>query len=501
MTAARIVLDDDYEIAEVDPRIYGSFVEHMGRCVYDGIYAPDHPSADEDGFRGDVAEAVRELGPTILRYPGGNFVSGYEWEDGVGPRAQRPERLDLAWRSVESNQVGTDEFLRYCRTVQAEPMMAVNLGTRGIADAVRLLEYCNIPGGTPASEMRRANGTADPYGVTVWCLGNEMDGPWQLGHKTAEDYGKLAAQTAVAMKRTDPSIELVACGTSKPIMPTFARWEATVLEYAYPHVDHVSMHMYADPDKYPDMADFLAAGLDIDEYIRSVISSVDYARAAGRHNRHMSLSFDEWNVWYNSRPRDLGHWPHAPRLIEDEYTLADALVVGSFLNSILRAGDRVRMACLAQLVNVIAPIRTEPGAGELWRQTTFYPFALTARHGRGTALQPSVTCDRVSTSEHDDVPVLDVAAVRKDADEHVIFVVNRSTTTAVRPHIDLRGAAPGRRTVERTTLTGPDLTATNGPGNQGLTPAVAPGALLEDDEPVGELAPGSWSMLRVRRER
>ncbi|GAA4432063.1 alpha-N-arabinofuranosidase [Georgenia halophila] len=499
-TPARIVVDDDYEIADVDPRVYGSFVEHMGRCVYDGIYAPEHGSADADGFRGDVAELVRELGPTILRYPGGNFVSGYEWEDGVGPRSERPERLDLAWRSVESNQVGTDEFLRYCRTVGADPMMAVNLGTRGISEAVALLEYCNIPGGTPASDLRRRHGTEDPYGVKVWCLGNEMDGPWQLGHKSADDYGKLAAQTAVAMKRVDPSIEVVACGTSKPIMPTFGSWEATVLEHAYPHVDHVSMHMYADPDKYADTADFLAAGVDIDEYIGSVVASVDYARAAGRHNRRLSLSFDEWNVWYNSRPRDLGNWPHAPRLIEDTYTLADAVVVGSFLNSMLRASDRVRMACLAQLVNVIAPIRTEPGAGTVWRQPTFYPFALTARHGRGTSLRPSVSCPRSTTTGHDDVPVLDVAAVRGDDGEHVVFVVNRSTETAVAAELDLRGAPAGDRTIVHTCLSGPELGATNGPDRpDAVAPATHEAVPLRQGEPTVELPPGSWSMLRVRR--
>ncbi|MFC7404615.1 alpha-N-arabinofuranosidase [Georgenia alba] len=495
MSTARIVVDDAYEIAEIDPRIYGSFVEHMGRGVYDGIYAPEHETADEDGFRGDVAAVVRELGPTILRYPGGNFVSGYDWEDGVGPKSERPERLDLAWRSVESNQVGTDEFLRYCRTVQADPMLAVNLGTRGMREALALLEYCNVPGGTPASDLRRRHGTAEPYGVKVWCLGNEMDGPWQLGHKTAEDYGKLAAQTAAAMKVVDPSIELVACGSSKPSMPTFARWEATVLEHTYRHVDHVSMHMYADPEKYQDTADFLAAGLDVDEYIRSVVASVDYARAAGRHSRHLSLSFDEWNVWYNSRSRDVGHWPHAPRLIEDTYSLAHALVVGSFLNSLLRGSDRVRMACLAQLVNVIAPIRTEPGAGEVWRQTTFFPFALTARYGRGTALQAQVTCERTSTSAHDDVPLLDVAAVRREDGEHVLFVVNRSTDRPVTAHLDLRGVAADGRTVEHTCLTGPDLDATNGPGRPEIAPVVA-GRTPLDGEAV-ELPPGSWSMLRV----
>ncbi|UFU02885.1 alpha-N-arabinofuranosidase [Ruania suaedae] len=496
-STARVVVDEEYSIAEIDPRIYGSFVEHMGRCVYDGLYSPDHPTADADGFRGDVADVVRELGPTILRYPGGNFVSGYDWEDGVGPREDRPERLDLAWRSFESNQVGTDEFLRWCGRVGIEPMMAVNLGSRGIREAVDLLEYCNGRGGTPASDLRRRNGQADPYGVRTWCLGNEMDGPWQIGHKSAEDYGKLAAQTAVAMKRADPGIELVACGTSKPVMPTFATWEAQMLEHCYRHVDYVSMHMYVDPDLYPDTASLLAAGVEIDDYIAAVTASVDYARAAGRHSKPMPLSFDEWNVWYNSRPRDLGDWPHAPRLIEDTYTLADALVLGSFLTSILRASDRVRMACLAQLVNVIAPIRTEPGGGQVWRQPTFYPFALTARYGRGTALRPAVTCPRLSTAAHDDVPQLDVAATRSE-DEMVVFVVNRSLAEAASLELDVRvrGHRPGR--VEHTVLAGPDPAAVNGPdAPDAVVPVVRDAVALRPGEASVELPPASWSMLRL----
>jgi alpha-N-arabinofuranosidase len=500
---ARITTDPSLALADVDDRVFGSFVEHMGRCVYDGIHSPEHPGSDSDGFRHDVAEVVRELGPTILRYPGGNFVSGYDWMDGIGPREERPTRLDLAWRSLETNQVGTDEFIRYCRLVQAEPMMAVNLGTAGVKEAAALVEYCNVAGGTRWSDLRRAHGSSEPHAVKVWCLGNEMDGPWQLGHKEAEDYGRLAAQAALAMRRVDPSIELVACGTSKPIMPTFGNWEATVLRHTYHLVDHISLHMYVDPEIQPDRQTFLAAGVDIDDYVESVVASVDYARAVGRHARRMSLSFDEWNVWYNSRPRPIGEWPHAPRLIEDTYTLADALVVGSFLNSILRHADRVKMACLAQLVNVIAPIRTVPGSGEIWRQSTFYPFALVARHGRGgTSLHTGVSSPRHDTARHEGVPDLDVATVwHEDREELVLFVVNRSLERSLPLEIDLPWLARGAELcVEVTTLSGPDLDAVNGPEKpDNVVPSTTAPVVLSAGEPGVEVPAASWSMLRVRR--
>ena len=223
MQTAKITIDPNFRIGEVDPRLYGSFIEHLGRAVYGGIYEPEHPTADDMGFRQDVLDLVRELGVPIIRYPGGNFVSGYDWEDGVGPVEERPRRLDLAWKTVETNRVGTNEFAAWAKRAGAEPMIAVNLGTRGTDAARNLVEYCNHPGGSYWSDLRRSHGAEEPHAVGVWCLGNEMDGPWQIGHKTAAEYGRLAVETAKAMKWVDPSIELVACGSSKAAMPTFAR--------------------------------------------------------------------------------------------------------------------------------------------------------------------------------------------------------------------------------------------------------------------------------------
>ena len=378
MKQASISLDPAFRIAPIDPRIRGSFVEHLGRCVYGGIYEPDHPGADEDGFRTDVLDLTRDLGVTTVRYPGGNFVSGYRWEDGVGPREERPQKLDLAWKTLETNQMGTDEFAAWCRKADVEPMLAVNLGTRGVEEAAALVEYCNHPGGSYWSDQRIKNGAKDPHGVKIWCLGNEMDGPWQIAHKTAHDYGILANQTAKAMRLIDPDLELVACGSSSRRMPTFGSWEAEVLEHTYNVVDYVSLHSYYRP-KDGDFASFLASGVDMDAMIDSVVATVDFVKAKVRSSKTINLSYDEWNVWYHE-PGDERQWVVAPSLYEDQYSLADAVVVGSLLNSLLRHADRVTMACFAQLVNVIAPITTETG-GPAWRQSIFHPMrlAFTAR--------------------------------------------------------------------------------------------------------------------------
>jgi alpha-N-arabinofuranosidase len=297
---ARVIVDRDFVIGEIDPRLYGSFVEHIGRAVYGGIYEPDHPTADDLGFRQDVLGLIREIGVPFVRYPGGNFVSGYNWEDGVGPIEERPRRLDLAWRTLEPNVIGTNEFVAWAKRAGAEVILAVNFGTRGLEAACNLLEYCNHPGGTRWSDLRIEHGVAEPHGIKTWCLGNEMDGPWQIGHQTAGEYGRLAAETAYAMRRVDPSIELVACGSSNTLMPTYPAWEATVLDHTYEQVDYISLHTYY---RYTPgaLGTFLAQSLDMDAYIRTVVAACDFAKAKKRSKKQLDLSFDEWNVWYRGR--------------------------------------------------------------------------------------------------------------------------------------------------------------------------------------------------------
>ena len=501
MHRATLTVDPAFRVADVDPRLYGTLVEHMGRCVYTGIYEPDHPAADPDGFRADVTDLVRELGVTLFRYPGGNFVSGYNWEDGIGPADQRPTRLDLAWRSIEPNQVGVDEFLPWSARVGGETMMAVNLGSRGLDAARNLVEYCNHPQGTAWSDLRRRNGAADPYGVKVWCLGNEMDGPWQIGHKTAGEYGRLAAASANAMRRVDPSIELVVCGSSNSQMPTFASWEATVLEETYELVDYLALHHYFEPLD-GDRDSFLASGVAMDWFIEAAVATCDHARAVGRHNKRINLCFDEWNVWHQREfagEDNLEMAQTAPRLIENTYSALDAVVVGDLLISLLRHADRVRIGCLAQLVNVIAPIRTESG-GPAWRQPTFYPFALTSRYGRGTVLRVEPRGPTHETRTLGEVPLVDATAVLdEEAGALTLFSVNRDQRQPIALEADIR-ALPELSVGEQVTVCDQDPDAVNS--------AIAPDRVTpshQDDLKVGDgrmeavLPPLSWSMIRLGR--
>jgi alpha-N-arabinofuranosidase len=494
-------IDPAFVIAAVPPRLFGSFVEHMGRCVYGGIYEPGHPEAGADGLRTDVLKLTRELGVTVVRYPGGNFVSGYRWEDGVGPCEQRPVTLDLAWRSIESNAFGLNEFMDWSRQAEVEPMMAVNLGTRGVEDACNLLEYTNFPGGTRYSDLRIAHGVREPHNIRLWCLGNEMDGPWQVGQKTATQYGQLAAETAKAMRRIDPHLELVACGSSNERMPTFGSWEAEVLEHTYDYVDYISLHAYFE-QRAGDRAGFLASAHTMDQFIEGVVATCDYVGAKKRSRRKIKLSFDEWNLWYESRfvGQDNLDWAEAPRLIEDEYTVEDAVVMGNLLMSLLRHSDRIAVACLAQLVNVIAPIRTEPDTGA-WRQTIFHPFALTARHARGDVLRVEPVCPTMRTGAGADVPSVDVTATRDPETARLtIFAVNRSESEHAQLELRL-GTAEDLRVAEHLVLGGGELLATN---SKDMPDRVVPRSSAHHDLADGrltvELPPVSWSMLRLEPE-
>lgn len=491
MHRAVVTVDPAFRIGAADRRLFGSFVEHMGRCVYGGLFEPGHPTADRRGLRGDVLDLTRELGVSVVRYPGGNFVSGYRWEDGIGAVGDRPRRLDLAWKTIETNAFGLDDFMAWVRQAGVEPMLAVNLGTRGVQEACDLLEYANYPGGTARSDLRRKNGADDPYDIKLWCLGNELDGPWQVGHKTAEEYGRLAAETARAMKMIDPTISLVACGSSNRRMPTFAAWEATVLEHAYPHVDYISLHQYYDPSD-GDRASLLASGHDMDGFIGEVVATADHVAAKRRHSRKLRLSFDEWNVWYESRlPADLDRrgWIEAPGLIEDTFTADDAVVVGDLLITLLRHADRVGIACQAQLANVIAPIRTQPG-GPAWRQSIFYPFALTARHARGEVLRTEPVCPQYETNKYGGVPVLDTVALLDES--LTIFAVNRDATDLVLD-IDLR-AVPGLRGAEHIVIEGGS--AVNTATQIGVLPRTLDEPVLDQGRATVRLPAVSWSLLR-----
>lgn len=500
MVAVNLVVDTAFPVAQVDPRVFGGFVEHMGRCVYTGIYEPGHPQADQDGFRTDVLDLIRELGVTNVRYPGGNFCSAYRWEDSVGPVDERPHRREPAWRSIETNEFGLDEFITWCRAALVEPMLALNLGTRGVEAAVDLLEYANFPAGTAWADQRVANGTEKPHDVSMWCLGNELDGEWQTGHKTGIEYGRLAAEAARAMRQLDPNLELIAVGSSGTGMANFGEWQYDALQHCYDLVDYVSLHVYYQ-EQEGDLASFLASGTHLDRYIADMTAIADAVGARLKSSKRLQLALDEWNVWYTSQHHaadaERTDWQIAPRLAEDEYTVADAVVVGSLLISILRHADRLTAASLAQLVNVIGAIHTEPG-GPARRQTIFYPFALTSRWGRGTVLQTEPNGPTVSTDQYGDVPVLDAVAIHHpDTRETTLFAVNRSIDGPVTLDAQVTGVGAGR-VLEAVLLHDTDpYVANSAEVPDRVQPKPLDDVAITGGDLRAQLPPVSWSMIRI----
>ena len=501
MKQAKIILDKDYRVSRVDERLFGSFIEHLGRAVYGGIYEPGHPLADDLGFRTDVIEAVKKLGVPIVRYPGGNFVSGFHWEDSVGPVASRPKRLDLAWFTTETNEVGLHEFARWADRAGAEMMYAINLGTRGPEQARDIVEYANHRGGSKFSDLRIANGKKDPFNIKVGCLGNEMDGPWQMGRKTAGEYGHIANEAAKMMKWVDPSIEVVACGSSSSEMPTFGSWELDMLDQCYDNIDYVSLHRYYG-NPTGDTPGFLARTMDMDDFIHSVTSICDAVKGKKHSKKQVNLSFDEWNVWYHSNEQDKEiwkreKWGRALPLLEDIYNFEDALLVGSMLLTLLRNADRVKIACLAQLVNVIAPIMTRNGGG-CWAQTIYYPFMHASQYGRGTVLKAVVQSPVYDCSDYEGVPTIDTAATLSDDGSVTVFCVNRDLSEPCLLDLDLRSFGDLRMT-DHIVLHHDDVKAINTEENPfNVAPATLPLTELDSGRAQIPIPPLSWNVLRFQ---
>ena len=493
MTLAR-----ELKIGEIDQRLYASFIEHLGRAVYGGIFEPGHPCADEDGFRTDVIELVKELKVPVVRYPGGNFVSGYNWEDGVGPIESRPKRLDLAWGTTEPNTFGTNEFMKWCRKADTDCMMAVNLGTRGAEEASNLVEYMNHPGGSAWSDLRIAHGFSNPWNVKLWCLGNEMDGRWQMGAKTAVEYGRLANEASKLMKWTDGSIETVLCGSSSRNSPTFGEWEAQSLDIAYDNIDYVSLHQYYE-NRSGDTMSFLAKTLEMDEFIHSVLCVCDYIKAKKRSKKTVHLSFDEWNVWYHSDHVPYERWSMAPPRLEDIYYFEDALLVGAMLITLLRHCDRIKIACLAQLVNVIAPIFTETGGG-VFKQTIFYPFAHVSHFGRGVALQPILECPRYDCKEFTDVPYIEsIATLDEETDSLTVFAVNKSPDETAQLSVNLLDFT-GYTPTAFTSMDGYAKDAVNGFDASPVVPHTNPLPTMDGSVMTALLKPFSWNVIQLKKK-
>jgi alpha-N-arabinofuranosidase len=463
-SAARVYIDSRRTVGALDRNLFGSFLEHLGRAIYEGIYDPGSPLSDANGFRKDVIEEVRNLGVPIIRYPGGNFVSGYNWLDGVGPKKDRPRVLDKAWNTIDTNQFGTDEFMQWSKLAGARPLMGLNLGTNTTERAAALVEYCNIEKGTKWSDLRRSHGIEQPYKVEHWCLGNEMDGPWQIGHMSATEYGMKAQDAARQMRAVDPNLKLIACGSSGPGMPTYLEWDREVLEQCYEYVDALSLHRYignTQQETGNDSAKFVAMNLSMERQIAETLAVCDMVRGHKRSRKKLWLSFDEWNVWYRARDAEAmnGHQHEAPHLLEEVYNLEDALLVGGIINSLMRNADRIKIACLAQLINVIAPIATNEKG--LLRQTIYYPYAWALRWAQGTVLNVLVESPTYDVSELGKVPYLDVAATRNSEDGRIsLFILNRDLAKAHTVEINWQDVTPGK-VLNSTILTGSDLKAFN----------------------------------------
>ncbi len=485
---AILTIDKNKVISEIDRCIFGSFIEHLGRAVYGGIYEPDHPSADENGFRKDVLELIKQLGVPVVRYPGGNFVSGYNWEDGTGDRSKRPRKMELAWQTIETNEVGIDEFQHWAKLAGTDIMMAVNLGTRGPDEARQLVEYCNSNTDTYYADMRRRNGFDKPFGIKLWCLGNEMDGPWQLCAKKPLEYARIACEAAKVMKLVDDSIELVACGSSNSGMPTFGEWERTVLRECYDYIDYISMHSYYG-NYDGDIKKFLGSSLDMDRFIKRTAAICDEIKAEKNSQKQINLSFDEWNVWFHSNVngKQIPKWQVAPPQLEDIYDLADALVVGCLLITLIRNSDRVKIACIAQLVNVIAPIMTENG-GRVWKQTIFYPYLHALKYGVGKALDISCECADYEAG-NEMIPYVETTAVLNEENREItVFAVNRSLDDSIELSVGDVGEI-----MEHIVVTGESLDDINTADEEKVYPEC-----VEVKNGVPVLPPKSWNVIRIK---
>lgn len=502
MEKTKIIVNKAFIKGVIDKYIYSSFVEHMGRVVYSGIYEPGHPKADEEGMRTDVLQLVKEMGVTGVRYPGGNFVSCYDWRDGVGPVEERPHRLEIAWRSIETNEFGTNEFMRWAEKAGIEPIFAVNLGTKGIENAVSFVEYCNIEGGTLYSDLRKKHGVEKPYGIQTWCLGNEMDGDWQIGHKTAKEYGRIAQETAKAMKQVDPRIKLVSCGSSKSDMPTYPMWEVDTLKHTYPYVDYISLHQYYGGQELGTKA-FLAQSLDMEEYIRTVTGACDYVKAMKRSDKTLYISFDEWGVW--SMPDtevaasvDEQPWQVAPHLSEQIYTMEDALLFASMMLNFIKYADRVKIACQSLLTNISAAIMTEKGA-EAWVQPIYFPFAQMANHGKGIVLR-DVAEGSFYHINGKKVPYIDeVVVYDSESEELILFAVNRCEEESIQVVLQMQDFGKLQLTEHSATFC-EDKKATNQEDHERIRPRNVEGTRIQEDTLIADLPPLSWNMIRIRCE-
>lgn len=499
MLTAKVVLDRDYEIAPVNPKIFGSFVEPLGRCIYGGLYEPGHPKADKNGFRTDVLAYTRALNLSINRFPGGNYTSTFRWEDGIGPRDRRPRRAEVAWQSIEPNQFGINEFADWSKLNGSDIMMTLNLATRGILEAMDCVEYCNLEQGTYWSDLRISHGYREPHKIRHWCLTNEIDGRWQVGQTTGGRYGELARETSKAIKLLDPDIRTVLAGSSAPTQPTFPSFDYEALDEAYDHIDYLSVHQYLSNIRGNSL-DYLAKPLATNRFLEDAAAVIDTIRAKHRSPKTVNISFDEFNTWHTlgSIGRFDYRWQTAAPLLEDTYTQLDAVVLGMMFLAILRHCDRVEIACVSELCNAISHIRTRTGGGA-WVLPPYHTWRLFSKYARGTSLLPVVReSPKFDSDSFTDVPYLDIAAVAGDEGGLNIFAVNRSMEEALPLEVLLRGFE-GAAVAEHIVLESEHAEDTNTEADPDrVRPHSGGNAALDGSRLFAILPKLSWNVIRLQ---
>ncbi|MBU5359572.1 alpha-N-arabinofuranosidase [Enterococcus raffinosus] len=496
-----------FTVGEISPRLFGSFVEHMGSVIYTGIYEPGHPSADENGFRQDVMKLIKELNLGVIRYPGGNFTSGYDWKDTIGPVEQRPRKIDIAWRAIEPNTFGIHEFMKWVEQTGAEPIFTINLGTKGIDEARDIVEYCNFPEGTYWSDLRQQNGAKEPFGIKLWCLGNELDGPWQIGTKLPEEYGRIANEAAKAMKWVDESIETVLVGSSTPRLSSYPEWDRLVLEAAYENVDYLALHNYIDkydeddltrPPKTErdDTPTYLAKSKRFDRQIEEIIATCDYVKALKRSEKTMYLAFDEWNVHAQPEKENQPFEVGSP-IDWCQFTMEDTLLFGSLGLAILRHADRVKIACQSLLVNTIPLILTDAG-GDCWVNPTYFVMEQLSNYAKGEVLHTQFSGPTYDVDKMKQVEFVDSCLVNNE-EELVLFLVNRTKEEQL-VEVD-HDFDQSLSLIEHRFIGGHDLLDKNTRDNQKqIQPQTLTDCVTLNEGKIEAKIPGySWNMLRMKK--
>ena len=503
---ADLIVNKAFVIGEVSDLMYGQFFEPMGRCTHEGMYEPDHITADKNGWRQDVKELVKELGITCFRYPGGNITASYRWEDGVGPREKRPVRLDLAWSSIEDNSIGTDEYVSYVKELGAESIMCFNAGTRGIEAASDLVEYCNFPGGTKLSDMRRANGYEQPHNIRYWCIGNEVEGDWQIAQHQVDSYAWLCRQMGKAVKILNPENQVIASGTSEYFIRSFIDWDFKVLDTAFDYIDGLSIHCYTNRRKTDTTPHYLAHTARLEAYISAIEGVCKAVETKRWSKKKIYLSIDEWNVQSyeivylraGREERGIKPWMVHPPLSEQIYTMEDALALGLQLIVFLKHCNRIKIACMSLLVNALSPIMTEKG-GAAWRQPTFFPFAQCSKYGRGQVLDTKLECESYQDDELGAIPYVEaVMTYKSKTNELTLFAVNkRDEACALR--CDLQGFE-NYTVQEHIVLSHSDLFAVNTVNDpENVKPHTQQGSTVKSAVLESTLEKYSWNVIRLKK--